>query len=78
MTSRMTKCKFPLPLNTAGYPSLIPNRYIVDYSFMDFTDPDRPSSQVIDENSLSVTAFGIWPPSLIAERIPPRLHREIS
>lgn len=61
-----------------GDPSLIANRYIVDYTFMDLTNPDGPLSRDIDEDSQCVTAFGIWPSNLVAERRPIRVHRQIS
>lgn len=35
-------------------------RYIVDYTFMTFTDPNDKLSRVIDKDSMEVAAFGIW------------------
>lgn len=35
-------------------------RYIVDYTFMDYTNPNSPRSKAIDAESIWVLASDIW------------------
>lgn len=37
-------------------------RYIVDYTFMNYTNPNSPRSKAINAESIWVRAFDIWKP----------------
>ena len=66
-----------IALSQQKYLSLIHTRYIINYSFITFTDPHGRFPQVIDRDSPFVAAFDIWrrdTPGILGSNNPTQAH----
>ena len=60
---KLTNCEYSPYLHGRPFPTDI--RYIVDYTFVNYTDPNSPRSKFIDAESIWVLSFGIWKPEML-------------